>query len=147
MPVTFKDVPQQEQEGGQRDKRHGRPRVFRVPAVLPVPAHHIHVPRSGLPSALAGLFTAHRVYHTVSQWTGHLRSEDVAEPREPHVVQLIGPYPRVRKVQMVLMTLPELDGPLPRLMTGEPRMQEVICGISQGLYRRVRAGSGENAYP
>ena len=60
------------------------------------------------------------------------------------MVQLIGPYPRVRKVQMVLVTLPDLDGPLPRLMTGEPRIQEVICGISHGLYRRVRAGPGEN---
>ena len=61
------------------------------------------------------------------------------------MVELIGPHSRVRKVQMVLMTLPELDGPLPTLMTGEPRMQEVICRISQGLYRRVRAGPGENA--
>ena len=85
------------------------------------------------------------MYQTVSQWTGHLRSEDAAEPREPHVVQLIGPYSRVRKVQIVLVTVPELDGPLPRLMTAEPRMQEVICGITQGLYRRVRAGPGDNA--
>ena len=46
---------------------------------------------------------------------------------------------------MVLMTLPELDGPLPSRRTGEPRMQEVICGINQGLYRRVRAGPRENA--
>ena len=46
---------------------------------------------------------------------------------------------------MVLMTLRDLDSPLPRLMTREPRMQEVSCGISQGLYRRVRAGPGENA--
>ena len=85
------------------------------------------------------------MYQTVSQCTGHLRSEDFAEPREPHVVQLNGPYSRARKVQTVLVTLPELDGPLPRLMKGEPRMQEVICGISQGPYRRVRARPGENA--
>ena len=43
------------------------------------------------------------------------------------------------------MTLLELDGPLPRRKTGEPRMEEVVCGISQGLYRRVRAGPRENA--
>ena len=56
------------------------------------------------------------------------------------MVQLIGPYSRAWKVQVVLMTLLELDSPLPRCRTGESRMQEVICGISQGLYRRIRAG-------
>ena len=81
----------------------------------------------------------------MTQWTTQLRPEDVAEPREPHVVQLIGPHSRVRKVQVVLMTLLELDGQLPKRRRGEPRMQEVICGIIQGLYRRVRAGPRENA--
>ena len=76
----------------------------------------------------------------MSQWTRQLRPEDVAKPRDPHVVQLIGPHSRVRKVQVVLMTLLELDGPLPRCRAGESRMQEVICGISQGLHRCVRAG-------
>ena len=61
LSVTFKDIPQQEQEGGQRDERHGLPRVRWVLSFLPVPAHHIHVPRSGLPSAFAGLLSAHRV--------------------------------------------------------------------------------------
>ena len=74
-------------------------------------------------------------------WTRQLRPEDVAEPRELHVVQLMGPHSGVRKVQVVLMTLLELHSPLPRRRTGEPRMEEVICGISQGLYRRVRTGS------
>ena len=50
------------------------------------PTTYIPIPRSGLPSALASLFTAHRVYQTMSQGTGHLRSEDIAEPREPYVV-------------------------------------------------------------
>ena len=59
--------------------------------------------------------------------------------------QVSGPNPRLRKVQMVLVTLPELNSPLPRLVTWEPRMQEVIRGISEGLYRRVRAEPGENA--
>ena len=61
------------------------------------------------------------------------------------MVQLIGSYSCVWKVQVVLMTLLELDSPVPRRRTGESRMQEVICGISQGLYRRIRAGSRENA--
>ena len=74
-----------------------------------------------------------------------LQPEDVAEPREPHVVQLIRPHSRVWKVQVVLMTLLELDGPLPRCRIGESRMQEVICGISQRPYRCVRAGPRENA--
>ena len=46
---------------------------------------------------------------------------------------------------MVLMTLLELDSPLPRCRTGESRMQEVICGISRRLYRCIRAGPRENA--
>ena len=58
----------------------------------------------------------------------------------------MGPYSCVRKVQVVLMTLLEADSPVPRRRTGEPRMQEVICGISQGLYRRICAGPRENAY-
>ena len=57
----------------------------------------------------------------------------------------MGLYSCVRKVQVVLMTLLELDSPVPRGKAGEPRMQEVICGISQGLYRRIRAGPRENA--
>ena len=57
----------------------------------------------------------------------------------------MGPYSCVRKVQVVLMTLLELESPVPRRRTGEPRMQEVICGISQGLYRRICAGPRENA--
>ena len=81
----------------------------------------------------------------MSQRTRQLQPEDVAQPREPHVVQLTGPYSCVRKVQVVLMTLLELDSPVPRRKTREPRMQEVICGISQGLYRRIRAGPRENA--
>ena len=81
----------------------------------------------------------------MSQRTRQLRPEDVAEPREPHVVQLMGPYCCVRKVQVVLMTLLKLDSPVPRRTTGEPRMQEVICGISQGLYCRICAGPRENA--
>ena len=81
----------------------------------------------------------------MSQQTRQLRPEDVAEPREPHVVQVMGAYSHVRKVQVVLMTLLELDSPVPRGRTGEPRMQEVICGISQGLYRRICAGPRENA--
>ena len=81
----------------------------------------------------------------MSQRTRQLQPEDVAEPREPHVVQLMGPYSCVRKVQVVLMTLLELDSPVPRRGTGEPRMQEVICGVSQGLYRRTCAGPRENA--
>ena len=63
----------------------------------------------------------------MSQGTGHLRWEDVAESRE---VQLSGPDPRVRKGQMVLVTLLELNGPVPRLMTRDSRMQKVICRIS-----------------
>ena len=82
----------------------------------------------------------------MSQQPRQLLPEDVAETREPHVVQLMGPYSCVRKVQVVLMTLLELDSPVPRRRTGEPCMQEVICGISQGLYRRVCAGARENAY-
>ena len=81
----------------------------------------------------------------MSQRTGQLRPEDVAEPREPHVVQLVGPYSRVRKVQVVLMALLKLDSPVPRRRAGEPRMQEVICGISQGLYCRICAGHRDNA--
>ena len=61
------------------------------------------------------------------------------------MVQLMGSYSCVRKVQVVLMTLLELDNPVPRGTTGEPRMQEVICGISQGLYHRICAGPEENA--
>ena len=61
------------------------------------------------------------------------------------MVQLMGPYSCVRKVQMVLMTLLKLDSPVPRRRTGEPRMQEVLCGISQGLYRRICAEPRENA--
>ena len=61
------------------------------------------------------------------------------------MVQLMGPYSCVRKVQVVLMTLLQLDSPVPRRRTGEPCMQEVICGISQGLYRRICAGPRENA--
>ena len=80
----------------------------------------------------------------MSQRTRQLQSEDVVEPREPHVVQPIGPYSCVRKVPVVLMTLLELDSPVPRRRTGEPRMQEVICGISQGLDRRICAGPREN---
>ena len=68
----------------------------------------------------------------MSQWTRQLQPEDVAEPREPHVVQLIGPYSRVWKVQVVLMTLLELDSPLPRCRTGESRMQEVILRDQSG---------------
>ena len=48
------------------------------------------------------------------------------------MVQLVGPYSRVRKVRVVLMALLKLDRPVPRRRAGEPRMQEVICGISQG---------------
>ena len=55
------------------------------------------------------------------------------------MVQLMEPYACGRKVQVVLMALLELDSPVPRRRTGEPRMQEVICGISQGLYRRICA--------
>ena len=47
------------------------------------------------------------------------------------MVQLMGPYSCVRKVQVVLMALLKLDSPVSRRRTGEPRMQEVICGISQ----------------
>ena len=43
------------------------------------------------------------------------------------------------------MKLLELDSPLPRCRTGESRMQEVICGISQRLDRCLRAGARENA--
>ena len=82
----------------------------------------------------------------MSQRTRQLRPEDLAEPREPDVGQLMEPYSCVRTVQVVLMTLLELDSPVPRRRTGEPRMQEVICGISQGLYRRICAGPRENAY-
>ena len=60
------------------------------------------------------------------------------------MVELIGPHSRVWKVQVVLMTVLELDSPLPRCRTGESRMQEVICRISQGLCRRVRAGPRKN---
>ena len=61
------------------------------------------------------------------------------------MVQLLGPHSCVQKVQVVFMTLLELDSPVPRRRTGEPRMQEVICGISQGLHRRICAGPRENA--
>ena len=61
------------------------------------------------------------------------------------MVQLVGPYSRVRKVQVVLMALLKLDRPVPGRRAGEPRMQEVICGISQGLYCRICAGPRENA--
>ena len=140
LPVTVEDVPQHEEEGGQRDEQHGRPGVLPIQVVIPVPAYHICVPHSGLSSALAGLWTAHRVYQTMSQGTGHLWSEDAAESCEPYVVQLSGPNPHVRKVQMVLVTLPELNGPVPKLMAQEPRVQKVIRRISEGVHRRVRAG-------
>ena len=48
----------------------------------------------------------------MSQRTRQLRPEDVSEPREPHVVKLMKPYSCVRKVQVVLMTLLELDSPV-----------------------------------
>ena len=35
LSVTVEDVPPQEHEGRQRDKRHGRPRVPRVLVVIP----------------------------------------------------------------------------------------------------------------
>ena len=54
--------------------------------------------------------------------------EDVAESREPYVVQLSGPNPRVRKVQMVLLTLLELNGPVPKLMAWEPRLRRGDTG-------------------
>ena len=60
------------------------------------------------------------------------------------MVQLSGPNPRVRKVQMVLVTLLELNRTVPRLMACKLRMQKVIRRITEGLYRCVRAGSGEN---
>ena len=43
------------------------------------------------------------------------------------------------------MALLKLDSPVPRRRAGEPRMQEVICGIRQGLYCRICAGPRENA--
>ena len=61
------------------------------------------------------------------------------------MVQLVGLYSRVRKVQVVLMALLKLDSPVRRRRAGEPRMQEVICGISQGLYCRICAGPRESA--
>ena len=87
------------------------------------------------PGALAGLFAAQRVYQTMSQGSVYPRPEDPLESREPYVVQLGGPNPCVSKVQMVLVTLLELNGPLPRLMAPEPRVQKVILTIRDGLHR------------
>ena len=122
LAVTVGDVPQKEHQGGQRHKQHGWPWVVQFPSVVPIPAYHIRITGSGLPGGLGGLFAAHRVYHTMSQGTGHPRLEDRLESREPYVVQLGGPNPRVTKVQMVLVTLPELNGPVPRLVARGPCM-------------------------
>ena len=65
---------------------------------MAIPAYHICITCSGLPGALFGLFAAYRVYQRMSQGTGHLRPEDLLESREPYVVQLARPNPRVRKV-------------------------------------------------
>ena len=91
------------------------------------------LPPQRLSSALAGLFTVYRVYQTMRHGTGHLRPEDVAESCEPYVVQLSGPNPHVRKVHMVLVTLLELSGPVPRLMAREPHLQKVILRIREIL--------------
>ena len=93
----------------------------------------------------AHLATGHRVYQTMSQGTGHPWSEDVEESCVPYVVHLSGPNPCVRKVHMVLVTLLKLNGPVPRLMAREPRVQKAIRRISDGLHRCVLAGPGENA--
>ena len=71
--------------------------------------------------------------------------EDLLESREPYVVQLGGHNPRVGKVQMVLMTLPELKGPMPRLVALESRMRKVIRGVCEGAHRRIRAGPRQHA--
>ena len=86
VSVTVEDVPQQEHEGGQGNKRHGTVPFLRVPVVITIPVHHIGIPRSRLPSALAGLFAAHRVYQTMSQGTVHLWRDDIAESCELYVV-------------------------------------------------------------
>ena len=76
----------------------------------------------------------------MSQGTVYPRPEDLLESRESYVVQLGGPNPRVRKVQMVLVTLPELNVPVPGLVTREPRMQKVIRRIYEAPHRRIRVG-------
>ena len=43
---------------------------------------------------------------------------------------------------MVFVTFLKLHGPVSRLMTWKPRMQEVIRRIRQRPHRRFRAGSG-----
>ena len=48
---------------------------------------------------------------------------------------------------MVLVTLPELKGPVPRLVAREPRMPKVIRGVHEGPDRRIpiRAGPRHHA--
>ena len=48
------------------------------------------------------------------------------------MVPLSGSNFRIRKVQMVLMTSLKLYGPVFRLMTWKPRVQEVIRRIRRG---------------
>ena len=69
--------------------------------------------------------------------TGHPRLEDRLETREPHVVQVGGPNPRMGKMQMVLVTLPKLHGPMSRLMARKPCVQKVILRIRKRPHGRM----------
>ena len=57
------------------------------------------------------------------------------------MVQLSGPNPRIRKVQIVFMTFVKLHRLMSRLMAWKPRVREVIRRIRQGPRSRVRAAS------
>ena len=76
----------------------------------------------------------------MSQGTGHLRLGDGLESREQRVLQLVGPHPRVGKMQMVHVTLPRLHGPVSGFVTRKPCVQKVIRGIRKEPHRRIRAG-------
>ena len=66
----------------------------------------------------------------MSRGTGHPRFKDRLESREPYVVRLGGPDPRVGKVQMVLVTLPELNGPVPGVRKSHCHV--FLGGLDQG---------------
>ena len=80
----------------------------------------------------------------MSQGTGQPRWEDRLESREPCMVQLSGSNPRVGKMQMVLVTLPKLHGPVSRFVARKPRVQKAICGIRKEPHRRICAGSRQH---
>ena len=88
----------------------------------------------------------HRLIHPVRRKKAGKRTR----PSVASDAYVVGGYrddswDRVRKVQMVLVTLPELNGPVPRLMAREPRVQKVILMIREELHRCIRAGPKQYA--